>query len=295
MNNRFNDALTQLPKALADAVSPMLTDHFAGHLSAEQLKELSDQSGLSGTELYLALLPIAATLSYAPISNFFVGAIAHGESGDIYMGANMELVGEALFHSVHAEQSAISHAWLAGEQKLVGITVNYSPCGHCRQFMTELNNNDNLTIRLPEQPPQPLTHYLPYAFGPKDLGMEDGLLDGNDHEMTLDSDDPLVQRALREANASYAPYSNTPAAIVLATESGQVFVGRYAENAAFNPSLPPMQMAINAMARQGIGFDRIHRAILVEGDKGQISFLHSGSDALGTISQVQLETYKAQS
>lgn len=294
MSTRFADALTQMPEALAEAVAPMLTEHFAGHLSAEQLKELSEKSGLSGTELYLALLPIAATLSYAPISNFFVGAIAHGVSGDAYMGANMELVGEALFHSVHAEQSAISHAWLGGERKLVGITVNYSPCGHCRQFMTELNNNEGLTIRLPEQQPQPLTHYLPYAFGPKDLGMEDGLLDGNDHEMALDSDDALVQRALREANASYAPYSKTPAAIALETDTGRVFVGRYAENAAFNPSLPAMQIALNGMARMGLPFDSIRRAVLVESDRGQISFVHSASDALATVSQVKLEVFKAQ-
>ena len=295
MSTRFQKALTQLPPALATAIEPMLRDQFAGHLTAEQIKTLSDQSGLEGTELYLALLPITATMSNAPISNFYVGAIAHGVSGDAYMGANMELVGEALFHSVHAEQSAISHAWLAGERKLVGITVNYSPCGHCRQFMTELNNNEGLTIRLPEQQPQPLTHYLPYAFGPKDLNIEDGLLDGNDHEMQLDSEDPLVQRALREANASHAPYSHTPAAIVLETNKGQVFVGRYAENAAYNPSLPPMQMSLNGMARMGISFSEIKRAILVESDKGQVSLVHSSADALGTVSKVELETYKANS
>ena len=292
MNPRFTNALSQMPRTLAEAVEPMLPPRFAGHLTAGQIEELSAKSGLSGSELFLALLPIAAALAYVPISNFYVGCLAHGESGDIYMGANMELSGEALFHSVHAEQSAISHAWLSGERKLMGMTINAPPCGHCRQFMTEMNNNENLLIRLPDIPEKTLNHFLPYAFGPADLGIEEGLLDGKDYGMTLDSDDPLVQRALKEANVSYAPYSNTPAAIALETADGDVFVGRYAGNAAYNPSLPPMQMALNGMMREGIGFDRIVRAVLVESGNGHVSFVNSASNALATISSVELETYQ---
>ena len=48
-----------------------------------------------------------------------------------------------------AEQSAISHAWLSGEKALAAITVNYTPCGHCRQFMNELNSGLDLRIHLP--------------------------------------------------------------------------------------------------------------------------------------------------
>lgn len=51
--------------------------------------------------------------------------------------------------TVHAEQSAISHAWLRGETSLRAITVNYTPCGHCRQFMNELNSGLALRIHLP--------------------------------------------------------------------------------------------------------------------------------------------------
>ena len=40
--------------------------------------------------------------------------------------------------TIHAEQSAISHAWLRNEPRITDIVVNYTPCGHCRQFMNEL-------------------------------------------------------------------------------------------------------------------------------------------------------------
>ncbi|STI47443.1 cytidine deaminase [Escherichia coli] len=61
----------------------------------------------------------------------------------------MEFIGATMQQTVHAEQSAISHAWLSGEKALAAITVNYTPCGHCRQFMNELNSGLDLRIHLP--------------------------------------------------------------------------------------------------------------------------------------------------
>ncbi len=66
--------------------------------------------------------------------------------------------------TVHAEQSAISHAWLSGEKALAAITVNYTPCGHCRQFMNELNSGLDLRIHLPGREAHALRDYLPDAF-----------------------------------------------------------------------------------------------------------------------------------
>ncbi len=293
MNPRFEKALLRMPAELVAALDPVLTDEFAGFISAVQVQAITEMSGLNGSDLRLALLPLAATFAHVPISDFYVGAIAQGESGNFYMGANLELTGKALFHSVHAEQSAISHAWLSGEQKITGVTVNAPPCGHCRQFMTELNNNDGLIIEIPEQKPQSLSYFLPNAFGPQDLGIEGGLLNGTGYGLDMESDDPLVKRALQEASASYSPYSLTPAAIVLEAGDDQIFVGRYAENAAFNPSLPPMQMALSCMTRAGVPFRNISRAVLVESGRGHISFVRSSKNVLETIGKVQLETFKA--
>ena len=51
--------------------------------------------------------------------------------------------------TIHAEQSAISHAWLRNEPRITDIVVNYTPCGHCRQFMNELYQAQDLKNHLP--------------------------------------------------------------------------------------------------------------------------------------------------
>ncbi|MBY5991080.1 cytidine deaminase [Ferrimonas balearica] len=293
MANHFDAPLAQMPGELARALTPHLSAPFHGHLSAQAVAELEQASGLQGHDLLLALLPLAASFAQAPVSHFEVGAIARGRSGDLYFGANLELAGEALFHSVHAEQSAISHAWLAGETGLTEIVVNASPCGHCRQFMNELQSADDLVIVLPGQDNGALHHYLPYAFGPKDLGVEVGLMAASGQDLQLDSADPLVLAALEQARQSYAPYSHSPSAVALACRDGQVFVGRYAENAAFNPSLPPMQMALAAMSRHGVGFDQISRAVLVQSSQAQISQASAAQAALAAISTTALEVVSA--
>ncbi|GGI73926.1 cytidine deaminase [Shewanella hanedai] len=289
MQDRFIKCIAQLPKSLSDALIPLLNADFAGHIDAQQLTMLASKSQLEESELLLALLPIAAALARPPISEFHVGAIAKGQSGDIYMGANLELSGEALFHSVHAEQSAISHAWLSGERQILDVVVNFSPCGHCRQFMNELVEGQQVVIHLPDQKAHTLAHYLPYAFGPSDLNVTEPLLSKQHHELSLDSSDPMIIEALDHASLSYAPYTGNYAAVVLETKDGATYCGRYAENAAFNPSMLPMQMALSTMARHNREFSEVNRAVLIESANGKISLVGATMDALHAIAAVELE------
>ncbi len=291
MNCTHQAVLATMPEALAQALSPLLTSDFSGHIRASERQHLEQASGLQGRALLLQLLPLAQAMAFTPISHFHVGAIAVGQQGDLYLGANMELPGQNLFHSVHGEQSAISHAWLAGEQVITEVVVNATPCGHCRQFMNELQSPVALQITLPDVGTHQLDHFLPYAFGPKNLGIEYGLLSSPQFPLALatNEEDALVQQTLTQAQISYAPYSKSPAAIGLETEEGMQFFGRYAENAAFNPSLPPMQMALNAMMRRGIDFSAIRRAVLLEVDGSNISQWQASSAALSAISSVRLE------
>lgn len=291
MKDNYQNILANMPKPLAAALEPRLQQPFHGYFSAEERKQLELESGLVGHDLLLALLPLAADFAFAPISEFHVGAIAVGASEALYFGANMELPQQTLFHSVHGEQSAISHAWLSGETGLTDIVVNASPCGHCRQFMNELTTPKELQITLPNVGSNGLSHYLPYAFGPKDLGIDSGLMSPQNHELLLDSDDELAQLALTHASASYAPYSKSPAAIAIETSDGQRFFGRYAENAAFNPSLPPMQMALNSMALHRAEFATIARAILVETEASEISQVRASKSALAAVCNVELEVF----
>lgn len=289
MQDRFIRSITQLPTPLADALIPLLHQNFAGHIDAQQLAELTRASKMTEAEVLLASLPIAAALAKPPISEFYVGAIAKGKSGDIYMGANLELPGEALFHSVHAEQSAISHAWLSGESQIVDMIVNASPCGHCRQFMNELVDGAKIAIHLPAQDSHSLAYYLPYAFGPTDLNVTSPLLAKHEMEFALDSSDPMIIEGLDHAGLSYAPYTQSYAAVVLETADGATYCGRYAENAAFNPSMLPMQMALSNLTRHNREFSEISRAVLIESSQGKISLVGATMDALHTVAAIELE------
>ncbi|WP_312123118.1 cytidine deaminase, partial [Pantoea vagans] len=160
MHSRFLSAFEALPSTLQTALAPLLDDpDFHAVLSANQVTSLQQQTQMEADALALALLPLAASCAVATVSHFNVGAIARGVSGNWYFGANMEFVGTPMQQTVHAEQSAITHAWLRGERQLETITVNYTPCGHCRQFMNELNSGTSIRISLPQRATSTLADY----------------------------------------------------------------------------------------------------------------------------------------
>lgn len=264
MHSRFHAAFASLAADLQSALAPVLADeHFPALLTAEQVAMLKNATRLDEDALAFALLPLAAACARTPVSHFNVGAIARGVSGTWYFGGNMEFIGATMQQTVHAEQSAISHAWQRGEKSLASVTVNYTPCGHCRQFMNELNSGLSLRINLPGRDPHTLADYLPDAFGPKDLEIKTLLMDEEDHGFAV-TGDALAQAAITAANQSHAPYSQAPAGLALECRDGTVFSGRYAENAAFNPSLPPLQGALNLLSLNGYDYPDIQRAVLAE-------------------------------
>jgi cytidine deaminase len=55
------------------------------------------------------------------------------------------------------------------------------------------------------------------------------------------------------------------------SSSGRRFVGSYIENAAFNPSLSPLQVALMRMAMAGEQFSSIVRVVLAEVANAPIS------------------------
>ncbi|EIB98210.1 cytidine deaminase [Pantoea anthophila] len=271
MQSRFLSAFEALPSTLQTALAPLLDDpDFEARLSASQVAALQQQTQMDADTLALALLPLAAACAVATVSHFNVGAIARGVSGAWYFGANMEFVGAPLQQTVHAEQSAITHAWLCGEPQLESITVNYTPCGHCRQFMNELNSGTAIRISLPQRAVSTLADYLPDAFGPRDLDISTFLMDRVDHGYVAAGDE-LVQAAVAAANASHAPYSQSHAGVALLTVSGSIVTGRYAENAAFNPSFPPLQAALVRLNMQGGDVRQIKRAVLAEAENATLS------------------------
>ena len=272
MQSALAHAIDQLPPALRSELLAWHQQHSLAVLPAELMQRLQQVSGLALPQLTLTLLPLAAAFSYATISHFHVGAIVWGGSGNFYLGANMEFSRQSLSQTIHAEQCAINHAWLHNETSLLGITINASPCGHCRQFMNETSSAQTLRIYLPTSE-HSLPQLLPAAVGPRDLGVLDGLLQPQQHPLPHQLTDRLLLAAAEAATQSYAPYSHSYAGVALQTQDGTLFCGRYAENAAFNPSLPPLQSALIMLRMAGHAPEDIQAAALVESQQGQISHL----------------------
>jgi cytidine deaminase len=250
-------------------------------------------SGVPLEQLMLGLIPRAKTFAIPAISNFFVGAVAHGVSGNLYFGANYEFPGQALSFTVHGEQAATMHAISFNETGIDLLAVSAAPCGYCRQFLNELTTASTLQIILPNTPTTPLTTLLPNAFGPADLGITAALMSPQSHEMTLESTDDLINAALRAANASYAPYSGSYAGVALKTSDGSIYTGGVAENAAFNPSMSPLEAAIVVMTINGRKkYEDIVDAVLVEAAASKASQIDATRNVLGTIMSARLRVYE---
>ncbi|MBM3523949.1 MAG: cytidine deaminase, partial [Alphaproteobacteria bacterium] len=248
-------------RALVDVVAPR---SFAGRLSAREAGRLAAATGLDADALLLVLLPIAAAFARPGLSGFFVGAVARGGSGALYLGANLEFPGTSVWTSVHAEQSAVTQAWSAGETSIAAIAVNATPCGLCRQFLTELDGDATLQIITPHRRAL-LADLLPDRFGPESLGRQADMLGASRRPITLvhGSDDPLVLAALDAARVSHAPYTEAPAGMALRHRSGAIVSGAYAESAAHNPSLAPLAAALSRRVFAGLEGEEIMAAALV--------------------------------
>lgn len=265
-----------------------LGDHH-GVIGAANAERMAQETGTDVSQLMTLLLPVAAGYARPPISDFHVGVVARGLSGALYFGANVEFAGEALSFTVHAEQSAVANAWMAGEQGIESIAVTAAPCGYCRQFLNELTTADRLEVQMPAGR-MALRELLPNAFGPRDLGIEGGLMHVDVLPLMLDEADELLHAAAGAAIRSYAPYSHSPAGVALRTADGTVVTGAYAENAAFNPSMSPLEVALSQLNLRGRSFDTITDAALVSVDA-----LHDNATrtVLAAITQVPLRIARA--
>lgn len=268
---------------------------FSGQIPASEVEWLADSEHKQAPGLMVDLLPLARTYARPPISHYNVGAVARGASGALYLGANIEFPGQALGFSVHAEQSALSNAYMHNESAIAAIAVTAAPCGHCRQFMTEFSPEGSIDVIIPDKPLVRLSALLPSAFGPKDLGLAHGALPVSavDLAVTGASDD-VVSAARGAARRSWAPYSKSPSGVALQAKSGRIFAGSYIENVAFNPSLPPFETALAALILSNENATDITRALLVELKGASISQRRYAEAALNAVAPaVQLEVSAA--
>jgi len=111
--------------------------------------------------------------AYAPYSKFKVGATIVFDNGNIYHGCNVENASYGL--SLCAERNAISNAVANGEKgQLLAVaiaspnTTMCSPCGACRQWISEFSNDTPVKIILEDENKCPkvftIQELLPESF-----------------------------------------------------------------------------------------------------------------------------------
>lgn len=243
-------------------------------ISAEKVDEILSSAGLEVKELLQKLIPIAKSYARPPISEYKVGVAALGKSGAIYLGVNLEFLGTPLNTCIHGEQFLVTHARNYGEAGLVAIALSAAPCGHCRQFLNEMGGDGSLVILTPHSPPTTLADLLPANFGPQDLGLEGNLLSVADQCPIVFHASKLIARAIEAANASYAPYSKAKSGVAIRTNDGKIYIGSHLENAAFNPSISPLQAALVALVADQRDYSEIQEVALYEQADAKVS--HEG-------------------
>ena len=275
---QFEAELEKFPKTVREILQTIPLQ--AGRLFPSQCAELVKHLGGDPEALMVRLLPLAKIYAAVPVSRFQVGAVAmvgapgHAGPFDLFLGANMEFRQQPLNQTIHAEQSATMHAWHQGAQNLQAIATSEAPCGHCRQFLYEFEKNEEMMVITPDRLKHTyrkilLSDLLPEAFGPLDLGNRTGLMSptSQDRKLQLSTtiQDRVVDEALSAAEKSYAPYTQNFSGCALETQTGEIYSGRYAESAAYNPSLTPLHSAILCLNMTTMGKQQsIQRVVLVE-------------------------------
>ncbi|MBH9554262.1 cytidine deaminase [Inhella gelatinilytica] len=125
----------------------------------------------------LAVARAARAASYAPYSNYRVGAALLGEDGRIFGGCNVE--NAAYPQGVCAEAGALSAMVLAGVRKAKGVLVVgdgqhlITPCGGCRQKLREFAQPEDFWVLAVNESGQQqqwtLEQLFPHSFSPDHL------------------------------------------------------------------------------------------------------------------------------
>ena len=254
----------------------------------------------------LDFVPIAAQYSAAPISKFEVGAVVAGLSTsnsapNLYLGANAEFENQSPTSAIHAEQSAVANAYANNERGISMLAVSAAPCGHCRQFLNEIPGTASMPIFFMGKENSLVTvqleQLLPKAFGPTDLGIEGGFMQNRNRARTYSlspstGSSLMLQKAAEAAvERSYVPYTDNMAGIALLMSGGEIIDGANIENAAFNPGLDPLRMALSDVFRRELSVTSIVRAVLVE-TQGYCAQKIFCSTLLSTVApQLELEYY----
>jgi len=250
-------------------------DQFDGVIPTRLVNRLVKlpENDSSVANVMLKFLPLASHYALPVTSNFYVGAVTQGKSGALYFGANLEIAGESLGNSIHAEQSAVNNALLHGEKGIIRIAITAAPCGHCRQFLNEINQAAQIEVIVQGNQAVKLPELLPQSFGPVDLGSTNPLFAPT--KANLATNAKLCKTATQEQHSdcshSYAPHTGSLSTVMLHAGDDIQVLGTYIENAAYNPSLSPLLSALDQLRYRQRDFSQITEVKLVELNDAKIS------------------------
>ena len=200
MHSRFQTALTTLAADLQAAIAPMLADRISG---AARSRSGGDAAACdrSGRTRWLCATAACRCLRAPTFLILTSGAIARGVSNRWYFGGNMGF-SATMQQTVHAEQSAISHAWLRGETSLRAITVNYA----VRSLPSVYERTEQ---RAGAAHSSAGSRSMPGALSagrlwPEDLEIKTLLMDEQDHGFPVRGD-ALTQAAIQASNRCRRP------------------------------------------------------------------------------------------
>jgi cytidine deaminase len=142
------------------------------------------QTSLPDRDSLIAAARAAAGTAYAPYSQFHVGAALAFADGAVVTGANVENASYGL--ALCAETSAVAKAMnggarggllavavVGGPAGAVGTGAPVTPCGRCRQVLSELaqlgGTDPVVWCAGDEVLETTLSALLPHAFGPASL------------------------------------------------------------------------------------------------------------------------------
>ena len=177
-NHNKNDSIMAFERIISSSSSLLHSTTTAATTTITSIassKAVLDS--LSATHLMLLfVIYYAEVYAQPPISRFRVAAAAIGKSGRIYIGVNVEFPNLPLSTAIHGEQCLVANAhrfnallhiknnnnsdsnnnnncesvsvdkaWDCFER----LVVNALPCGHCRQFLSEMQYSGEIEVVVP--------------------------------------------------------------------------------------------------------------------------------------------------
>jgi cytidine deaminase len=270
----LQEALTELPPLLA----LILRVHFRASgwlgplsLSREEVADVCGATNMAPREISALLLGVASAMAQMPGDGNHIGAVAEGESGNLYVGAPYAWAGKGIKFSAHGVQTAVLNAWHQGEKRLSSLMVETPPCACCRQFLHELHNWNAIKLYVATEGPKSLKKGSVVEIEFSNVGLRGGgikeeLMNRPPRELALGKSDnnELINLAADAASKSYAPYSNNNAGIALRTKQGIVYQGRYVESKTSILGALAIETALLNLIMSGDKIENVKEILLVE-------------------------------